>query len=60
MVKDVLKRIREAVGASGMDADGWHRILISGNFGNLGEELWKSIAEMAKHSVKKIILPQII
>ena len=31
-----------------MDTDRWYRILISDNFGNVGEDLQKSIAEMAK------------
>ena len=31
-----------------MNPDGWRRILIPGNFGNVGEDLRKSIAEMAK------------
>ena len=31
-----------------MDDDGWQRILISGNFRNVGEGLRKSLAEMAK------------
>ena len=48
MVKDAIKKTRGAAGPSGMDADGWRRILISGNFGNVGEDLRKSIAEMAK------------
>ena len=30
------------------DADGWHRILILGNFGNVEEDFRKSVAEMAK------------
>ena len=48
MVKDTIKRTRVAAGPSGMNADGWRRILIPGNFGNVGEDLRKSIAEMAK------------
>ena len=52
MVKDAMKRTKGAVGSSGMDADGWRRILISGNFGNVGE-LRKSIAEMAKRLCQK-------
>ena len=31
-----------------MDANGWRRILISGNFKNVGEDFRKSTAEMAK------------
>ena len=48
MVKDTLINTREAPGPSSMDADGWRRILISGNFGNAGEDLRKSMAETAK------------
>ena len=48
MVRDAIKKTREAAGPSGMDADEWHRILISGNFGNVGEDIRNSIAEMAK------------
>ena len=48
MVKDAIKRTRGAAGPSGRDADGWCRILISGNFGNVGEELRKPIAEIRK------------
>ena len=39
MVKDALKKTRGAADPSGMDTDGWCRILISGNFGNVGEDL---------------------
>ena len=52
MVKDVMKRTKGAAGPSGMDAGGCRRMLISGNFGNVGEER-KSIAEMAKRLSKK-------
>ena len=31
-----------------MDTDGWRRILISGNFGNVREDLRKSVAGMAR------------
>ena len=48
MVKDAIKRTRGAAGSSGMDADGWRCILISGKFGNVGEEPQKSIAKMAE------------
>ena len=48
MVKDAIKKTRRAAGPSGMDADGWCRILISGNFRNVGEYFRKSIAEIAK------------
>ena len=52
MVKDVMKRTKGAAGPSGMDAGGCRRMLISGNFGNVGEER-KSIAEMAKRLCQK-------
>ena len=48
MVKDAIKRTRGGAGSSGMDADGWRCILISGKFGNVGEEPQKSIAKMAE------------
>ena len=48
MVTDAIKKAREAAGPSGMGADGQCRILISGNFENVEEDLRKSIAEMAK------------
>ena len=48
MVKDAIKKTRGAAGSSGMDADGWRCILISGNFENVGEEPQKSIAKMAE------------
>ena len=40
-------RTRGASGPSGLDADGWRRILVSKNFGRTSTELRKSIAEMA-------------
>ena len=48
MVKDSIKKTRGAAGPSVMDPDRWCHILISSNFGNAGEDLRKSIAEMAK------------
>ena len=53
MVKDAIKKTRGAAGPSGMDADGWRRILLSGNFGNVGEDLRKSIAGMAKRQCQE-------
>lgn len=35
------------------DADGWHRILILGNFGNVEEDFRKSVAEMAKRQCQE-------
>ena len=48
MVKDAMKKTTGAAGPSGMHADGWHRILISGNFKNVGENFQKSITKMIK------------
>ena len=48
MVKDATKKTRRAASPSGIHADGWRCVLISGNFTNLGQEFLKSIAEMAK------------
>ena len=56
MVKDTIKKSREAAGPLGMNAGGWRRILISGNLENLGEEFRKSIAEMVQKEIQ-IILP---
>ena len=47
-VKDAIKNTRKAASPSGMKADGWLRIMISSNFGNVGEDFQKSKAEMAK------------
>ena len=48
MVKDALKETRRAADPSEMDAEVWRCILILGNVKNVGEDLRKSIAEMAK------------
>ena len=34
MTRDAIKKTRGASGLSAMDAHGWHRVLISGNFKN--------------------------
>ena len=47
MVTDAIKKTRGAAGPSGMGADRQCRILISGNFENVEEDLRKSIAEIA-------------
>ena len=41
-------RTRGAAGPSGMDADGWRRILISKNYGAAGKELRTAIAKMTQ------------
>ena len=43
MVKDVIKKTRGAAGSLIINADGWRRILVSGNFTNVEENLRKSI-----------------
>ncbi len=39
---------KDAAGPSGLDADGWRRILVSKNFGTAGTELRSSLVEMAR------------
>ena len=41
-------KTKGAAGPSGMNADGWKRILVSKTFGRTGTELRKSIAQMTK------------
>ena len=41
-------RTRGAAGPSGMDADGWRRILLSKNYGNIGKDLREAVAGMAR------------
>ena len=48
MVRDAIIKTRGSAGPSGLDADGWRRILMSGNFGKSGEDLRKAIADMTK------------
>ena len=43
MVKDVIKRTRGAAGSLVINADGWRRILVSGTFATVEENLRKSI-----------------
>ena len=47
-VKEAAKRTKGAAGPSGLDADGWRRILLSANFGNTSEDLRKAIAQMTR------------
>ena len=48
MVRDAIKKTRGSAGPSGLDADGWRRILMSRNFGISGEDLKKAIVDMTK------------
>ena len=41
-------RTKGTSGPSGLDADGWKRILVSNNFGKQGAELRNSVAKMAR------------
>ena len=52
MVRDAIKKTRDTADHSGLDAAGWHRILMSGNFGTSGEDLRKAIADMTNDYVK--------
>ena len=48
MVRDANEKTRGSAGPSSLDADGWRRNLMSGNFGSSGEDLRKEIADMTK------------
>ena len=48
MVGDAIKKTRGSTNPSGLDVDGWRRILISGNFGTSREHLRKAITDMTK------------
>ena len=48
MVRDAIEKICGSAGYSGLGADGWRRILMSGNLGSSGEGLRKAIADMIK------------
>ena len=41
-------RTRGAAGPSGLDAEGWRRILISKNYGLIGKDLRTAIAKMTQ------------
>ena len=42
MARHAIEKTRGSAGPSGLDADGWHQILISGNFGTSGKGLRKA------------------
>ena len=51
-------RTRGTAGPSGLDADGWRRILISKNFGTAGKDLRTAIAKMSRRlCTEEIIEP---
>ena len=41
-------KTRGAAGPSGLDADGWRRILVSKNYGNIGKDLRTAIAKLTQ------------
>ena len=47
-VKKVILKTKGAAGSSGLDADGWKRILISNQFANSSNDLCKTFAEVIK------------
>ena len=55
MVLEVVKITREGSGPSGMDEDGWRRILVSRDYGDAGNDLRKVIASL----IKKICIEEI-
>ena len=48
MARDAIKNTRGSAASSGLDADGWRQILMSGNCNTPGEDLRKVIADMTK------------
>ena len=48
-------KTRGSAGPSGLDADGWRRILVSKYFGSAGNDLRTSIARMTKILCREII-----
>ena len=48
MVRDAIKKTRGSAGLSGLDGDGWRRILMSRNSGTSGEYLRKTIVDITK------------
>jgi hypothetical protein len=48
-------KTRGAAGPSGLDADGWRRILISKNYGNIGKDLRSAIAKLTQKLCTQMI-----
>ena len=48
MVRDGIEKTSGSAGPSCLDADGWRRILMLGDFGSSGENLRKATADMTK------------
>ena len=47
-VKKAILKTKDAAGSSGLDADGWKRILTSNQFGNSSNDLYKTFTEVIK------------
>ena len=52
MVRDAIKKKRGSAGPSGLDGDGWRRILMLRNFGTSGEDFRKTIVDITKRLCK--------
>ena len=50
-VKKAILKTKGAAGPSGLDADGWKRILTSNQFGNSSNDLCKTFAELIKNTL---------
>ena len=48
LVRTAARKTQGGSGPSGMDADGWRRILVSNSFGKSSSDLCQSIAQLAK------------
>ena len=55
LVMKAAMKTKGGSGPSGLDADGWRRILVSNSFGNCASNLWKAVAKF----IKKLCAKQI-
>ncbi len=60
LIRQCAKRTEGSAGPSGLDSDGWKRILCSKQFGSKPEELCDSIAELARKLCSTSINPKLI
>ena len=51
------QRTKGAAGPSGLDADGWRRILVSKNYGKIGKDLRSAIARMTHNLCTREVRP---
>ena len=56
-IANAAQRTKGAAGPSGLDADGWRRILISKNYGNVGKDLRSALAKMTQNLCTKVVHP---